>query len=147
MSTESDQSKQDISRAGPLPRYSINQYVKHAGSIKQINEWLLEDYRKQLNAHQCQSREKDRLLKEKTQQLTEKETQLSLAKQELSQLKDVSLVQFSLNLLSALLSGLGINFVTSTPSLEAGWMMIGAAVLIQCISFIMLYLARSRKYD
>jgi hypothetical protein len=129
----------------PAPRYSVNQYEKHAASIKQINEWLLDDYRNQLSSIQHQLRDKDVLLEGKGKELAEKDTQLRLSKQELGQLKDASIIQFVLSILSVVLSSYGVNLITATPPIEVGWVMVGTAIIIQVVSFIMTYQARMRK--
>lgn len=132
--------------SSPMPRYSVNQYVKHAASIKQINEWLLDDYRDQLTRSQQLLTEREKVLEATAKELGGRETELQLARQELEQLKDASIVQFVLGILSLLLSGYGINLVTSTPPLEVGWVMIGAAIVVQGISFTMTYQAKKRKH-
>jgi hypothetical protein len=145
MTAENNQIRQEALSTTPIPRYSVNQYIKHAASIKQINEWLIDDYRNQLSNLQLHLEEAELLLKAQEKELIEKGTKLQLTEQELGQLKGTSIIQFFLGILSVLLSSYGVNLVTSKPPTEAGWVMISAAIIIQCISFIMVYQGRLRK--
>ena len=146
MSTENNQSNSIIPETpgkSPAPHYTGSQYARHAALVKQTNEWLLDKYRRQLrNTHHI-LRDKEQLLAKKEQELVEKEIQLRLAKQELTQLKNSSILQFALGILSALISGYGIN-LTTTPPVEAGWMLVSIAIILQCISFLTTYQARKK---
>jgi hypothetical protein len=147
MPTENNQSNSIIPETpgkSPALYYTANQYARHAALVKQTNEWLLDKYRRQLrNTHHI-LRDKEQLLAKKEQALVEKEIQLCLAKQELVQLKNFSILQFALGILSALISGYGINLITTTPPVEAGWMLVSIAIILQYISFFTTYQARKK---
>ena len=128
----------------PIPRYSVNEYVKYATSVKKSNEWIIEYFQTQLTNVQKQLEIKEGNLEDKVSKLAEKDIKLKLAEQELSQLKDISITQFGLGLVSALLTGFGINYATSTPPVEAGKWMIGAAVIMQLLSLVITLLAKFR---
>jgi hypothetical protein len=147
MSTESNQPKPIVPETPgrfPAPYYTANEYARHAALVKQMNEWLLDNYCRQLIDTHHVLRDKERLLAKRERELAEKEIQLSLAKQELAQLKNSSVLQFALGILSVLISGYGINLVTTTPPMEAGWILVGIAIILQCISFLTTYQARKR---
>ena len=77
-------------------------------------------------------------------ELAEKETQLRLMEQELAQMKKSSILQFVLGVLSAMISGYGINLITTSPTMEVGWILISIAIILQCVSFFVMYQARKR---
>ncbi len=148
MSTESNSSKSAVPETPgkfPAPHYSTNQYVNHATSVKHINEWLLDDYRHQLSNIHHRLRDKEALLEGKERDLAEKDTQLRLTKQELSQLKDASIIQFILGILSVVVSSYGINLITTSPPVETGWVLVSIAIILQGISFFMTYQTRTRR--
>jgi hypothetical protein len=147
MSTESNQPKPIVPETpgkSPVPHYTANQYASHAALVKQTNEWLLDNYRRQLRNTHYVLRDKEQLLAKREQELAEKELQLRLAEQELAQLKNFSILQFALGVLSVLISGYGINLITTTPPVEAGWILVGTAIILQCFSFFVTYQAWKR---
>src|SRR5450755_2939367 len=48
------------------------------------------------------------------------------------------------HILRALISGYGINLITTTPPVEAGWMLVSIAIILQYISFFTTYQARKK---
>jgi hypothetical protein len=148
MSTESGQPKPIVPETPgrfPAPHYTGGEYARHAALVKQINEWLLDNYCRQLIDTHHVLRDREQLLAKRGRELAEKEIQLRLAEQELAQLKNSSVLQFALSISSVLISGYGINLVTTTPSLEAGWVLIAIAVVLESISFFITYQARKRR--
>ena len=147
MSTEQqplEQDRQIITNTKPIPQYSVADYTKHAGPIKEMNEWMIDDLRIRLSDTQQRLINKEEALNIRIAELSAKETELKLAQLELSQLKDTSLIQVGLGFVSMILIGIGVNLITSNPPNEWGWGLIGGAALIQVLSFIVSLLTRRR---
>lgn len=128
-----------------VPIYTSSQYAKHADLVKKTNDWLINNYQHQLVVCQERLTKAETSLEVKAQDLNRKELQLQLAYQELNNTRDASLVQFILGLLSLLLSGIGINLVTTIPTNWVAWVMIGSAIVVQCISFYLTYRTKKRR--
>src|SRR5437879_160666 len=99
MTTESSQSGSPIPDIAPMPRYSVKEYIKNPVLMKRINEWLLNSYRDRLIDSQHQLRKLEISLDERGQELVKKDADLQLARQEINQLRDVSIIQFGLGIL------------------------------------------------
>lgn len=100
---------------------------------------------KRIEQLERQVKTKDNALKAREKEVLQREFELQLVKQELKQANDISFIQFLLGLLSSLLVGFGVNLATSNSPNSAGWFLIVAAILIQCVSFIMRSRARTKK--
>lgn len=163
---QDDQIGQTRSDIAPpvLLQYTVEQYMESPALVKQTNEWLHSIYQhlsekdKQLQSaehelkhlkEEClRLRKIEKALEETKQDLVEKDRQLQLTKQALGHFQEgslkASIIQHGLGLVAAVSFGVGINFVTSTPSNIAGWFLIFIAIAIQSISFYITY-SEARK--
>ena len=122
--------KPRASKASITKQYDANLDIQSQKRIEQLDR---------------QVKSKDNALKARDKEVLQKELELQLVKQELKQANDLTFIQFLLGLLSSLLVGFGVNLATSNSPDSAGWYLIIAAILIQCISFMMRSRARTKK--
>lgn len=82
-------------------------------------------------------------LEAKIEDATKKIRKLELENQRISSLANIGKKQaftnFSISLLATILIGIGVNIATSQPNNWAGWVMITSAIILEVITFILVY--------
>jgi hypothetical protein len=112
-----------------IKRFNLNDYIGNPPLIEKLHEEKqlalidaavlreqLDTTRKQLQALQF----KDQAHQEKLDQSARQST-----------------YAFILSLLATVLLGLGVNVATTKPDDRLGWILIGSAVVVQCVAFLL----------
>jgi len=112
-----------------IMKFDVNEYIDKPYHIKKLNESLQLEIIKRLE------------LEEKVSKFTEKihdlEKENISIHNELSYKKQLSIFSFAFSFIVVILVGFGINIITNKPYSWTGWLMIGAAIIIEIVLLMM----------